>query len=82
MPNKLTKSRGLTTSDARSTRRRTAAVVSTVVDEGELVAVSLEVPSGTVAEVVAWIGDDEARAEAAAVDTRKGVQTHIARLLG
>ncbi len=86
---KLHKVRGLTVSIARARRgepaeRRAAAIVSAVADPetGEAVPVGLEMPTGTVKFLVGWIGDDPARAAAAADDSRKGVRDAAAAVLG
>lgn len=79
---KITKARGLTISDARV--KRGGAIVSAVADveTGEVVPVALEVPTGSASVVVAWIGDDPARAAAAEGDTRRQVVAAVARVTG
>lgn len=84
-----TKGRGLTISDAYAKRggalpARVSGVVAAVADP-ETASVQpshIEVPSGTVRAVVAWIGDDRDRAAAAADDPRKGVRDAAAAILG
>ncbi len=59
------------------------AVVSAVADveTGEVVPVGVEVPSGTVKSIRAWIGDDRDRAAAAAEHKYAGVRDHAAAVL-
>ncbi len=59
------------------------AVVSAVADveTGEVVPVGVEVPSGTVKSIRAWIGDNRDRAAAAADHKYAGVRDHAAAVL-
>ena len=71
-----------TISDARASGR-VSAVVAVVADPDThtIEATTLEVPSGTVSEVVAWIDGDPSRANAAAGHRLKGVRDAVAALL-
>jgi len=78
----LHRDRPQTISNAR-TSRTVSAVVAAVADPdtGQVAAVALEVPTGSVASIVAWIDGDPSRARAAAGHRLKGVRDAVAALL-
>lgn len=81
---KITKAGGLTVSNARV--KRGGALVAAVAEPETqtVVATHIEVPVGSAASVVAWIGDDADRATAArdAGDDRRSVVRAVAAVLG
>ncbi len=71
-----------TISDAYASGR-VSAIVATVAnpDTHTIEASGLEVPSGTVSEIMAWIDGDPSRAQAAVGHRLKGVRDAVAALL-
>ncbi len=71
-----------TISDAYASGR-VSAIVAVVADPDThtIEATTLEVPSGTVTEIVAWIDGDPSRARAAVGHRLKGVRDAVAALI-